>query len=98
MKDLSERQILASLSHPNIAKLLDGGVSERGEPYIVMEFVEGTTISEFAKNNHLDIRNRLKLFVKVCAAVEFAHRSLIVHRDIKPGNILVTAEGEPEIA
>ncbi|MEO6655155.1 MAG: serine/threonine-protein kinase [Pyrinomonadaceae bacterium] len=92
-----ERQILASLNHRNIAKLLDGGVSDKGEPYIVMEFVEGTTISDFAEHNQLNLRARLELFIKVCAAVEFAHRSLVVHRDIKPGNILVTKDGEPKL-
>lgn len=90
-----ERQILASLSHSNIAKLLDGGVSSAGEPYLVMEFIEGRPITEFAET--LTIVQKLRLFLKVCAALSYAHRNLVVHRDIKPGNILVTTDGEPKL-
>ena len=93
----SERQILASLNHPNIARLLDGGVSENGEPFLVMEYVEGESLTEFAQKRDLNVQERLKLFLKICSAVGYAHRNLIVHRDIKPGNILVTKEGEPKL-
>ena len=92
-----ERQILASLNHPNIARLLDGGVSADGEPFFVMEYVEGEPLLEFAERNNLDIEQRLRLFLKVCAAVAYAHRNLIVHRDLKPSNILVTRDGEPKL-
>ncbi|MEQ1604772.1 MAG: protein kinase [Pyrinomonadaceae bacterium] len=92
-----ERQILASLNHPNIAKLLDGGVSENGEPFLAMEFVEGLTISEYVSNRTLSINEILTLFIKVCSAAAYAHRNLVVHRDIKPGNILVTSAGEPKL-
>jgi eukaryotic-like serine/threonine-protein kinase len=89
-----ERQILAALNHPNIAKLLDGGVSEADEPFLVMEYIVGKPFLEYAETNALSIAERLKLFIKVCAAVAFAHQNLIVHRDIKPSNILVTDNGE----
>ncbi len=92
-----ERQILASLNHPHIAKLLDGGVSSAGEPFLVMEFVEGKSLIEFAEHKNLSIKARLKLFLKICSAVSFAHRNLIVHRDLKPSNILITVEGEPKL-
>jgi eukaryotic-like serine/threonine-protein kinase len=92
----SERQILASLRHPNITSLLDGGVTEDGTPYLVMEFVDnGVPLDQYADSRKLTVRERLQVFLKVCAAVEFAHRNLIVHRDLKPGNILVDARGEP---
>lgn len=90
-----ERQILASLNHQNIAKLLDGGVSDNGEPYLVMEFIEGVPITDFAAT--LSVDEKLHLFLKVCAALSYAHRNLVVHRDIKPGNILVTNDGEPKL-
>ena len=90
-----ERQILASLNHPNIAKLIDGGVSETGELFLAMEFIEGEPLVDFAKNHQLTIEERLQLFLKVCRAVSFAHQNLIIHRDLKPSNILVSAEGEP---
>jgi len=92
-----ERQILASLNHPNIAKLLDGGVSENGEPFLAMEFVEGRSITAFVAEQTLNLNEILLLFLKVCSAVAFAHRNLVVHRDIKPGNILVTSSGEPKL-
>ena len=92
-----ERQILANLDHPNIAKLLDGGTTDDGRPYFVMERVEGQPIDRFCDSNQLSIRERLELFCKVCSAVHFAHRNLVVHRDLKPGNILVTGEGEPKL-
>jgi tetratricopeptide (TPR) repeat protein/predicted Ser/Thr protein kinase len=88
----SERQILATLEHPHVARLLDGGVTDSGEPYVVMEYVDGDPIDVYCTRRSLDTRDRLRLFRDVCAAVQAAHRSLIVHRDIKPLNILVTAE------
>lgn len=92
-----ERQILAHLDHPNIAKLLDGGTTPDGRPYLVMEYVEGLPIDAYCQQAELGIPARLRLFVKVCAAVHLAHQSLVVHRDLKPANILVTAEGEPKL-
>lgn len=92
-----ERRILASLNHPNIAKLIDGGVSETGEPYLAMEYVEGETITDFVGRTKPSLNETLRLFIKVCHAVAYAHRNLIVHRDIKPGNILVTIDGEPKL-
>ena len=92
---LAERQILATLSHPNIARLLDAGHREDGRPYLVMEYVDGEPIDVYAKG--LGIREKLKLFLKVCSAVGYLHRNLVVHRDLKPANILVTAEGEPKL-
>lgn len=92
-----ERQILADLEHPNIARLIDGGVTEGNLPYFVMEYVEGTTISHFCKANELSIGERLVLFRKVCEAVAFAHNHSIIHRDIKPSNILVTDDGIPKL-
>lgn len=92
-----ERQILASLNHPNIAKLLDGGVSVNGEPYLVMEYIDGVPITEYIENREVNFKDRLKLFLKVGSALAYAHRNLVVHRDIKPGNILVTAGGEPKL-
>jgi eukaryotic-like serine/threonine-protein kinase len=92
-----ERQILAQLRHPNIAAFLDGGLGEDGLPYLVMELVSGQPIDRFCDAKRLSLRARLELFLKVCAAVDFAHRQLIVHRDIKPSNILVNNEGEPKL-
>ncbi len=88
-----ERQILAALEHPNIATLFDGGVTEDGRPYFVMEFVEGEAITDWCSAQGLDVQARLRLFRDVCAAVQYAHRHLVVHRDLKPRNILVTADG-----
>ncbi len=90
---LRERQILATLAHPNIATLIDGGVAPDGRPYLVMEFVEGEPITGWCDTRKLSLRERLVLFQQVCAAVQHAHRNLVVHRDLKPGNILVTADG-----
>jgi serine/threonine-protein kinase len=92
-----ERQILASLDHPNIARLLDGGATDEGLPYFVMEYIQGQTIDEYCDRRELSVTERLKLFLDVCSAVQYAHRSLIVHRDIKPSNIVVTAEGVPKL-
>jgi serine/threonine protein kinase len=92
-----EREVLATLSHPNIARLLDGGTTDDGLPFLVMEFVEGSTITEFCEENSLNIEERLELFRKVCSAVAYSHQNLIVHRDLKPSNILVDKEGEPKL-
>jgi eukaryotic-like serine/threonine-protein kinase len=87
-----ERQILATLDHPNIARLLDGGSTASGEPYLVMDYVEGTPLDQFCDNNRLSIPERIELFRQLCAAVQYVHQNLIVHRDLKPGNILVRAD------
>ena len=92
-----ERQIMASLEHPNIARLLDGGATAEGEPYFVMEFIRGEPIDAYCGERGLDVRQRLQLFRTVCAAVEFAHQHGVVHRDIKPNNILVDAGGVPKL-
>ncbi len=92
-----ERQILANLDHPNIAKLLDGGTTEDGFPYFVMEYVEGEPLDRYCHRRGLSVRERLEMFRKVCSAVHLAHQNLIVHRDLKPGNILVGADGEPKL-
>jgi len=93
----NERQILASLEHPNIARLLDGGTSQDGTPYLVMELVDGQPITDYCETNALPTRDRLKIFMQVCAAVQYAHQRLIIHRDIKPSNILVTHDGTPKL-
>ncbi len=93
----AERQILATLDHPNIARLLDGGVTAEGSPYLVMEFVDGIALDEYCRDNKLSTAARLRLFRTVCSAVEYAHHNLVVHRDIKPANILVTPEGSPKL-
>jgi serine/threonine protein kinase/tetratricopeptide (TPR) repeat protein len=93
----NERQILASLDHANVARLLDGGTTEEGAPYFVMELIEGEAIDQYCKNHKLQINERLGLFLQVCSAVQYAHQRLIIHRDIKPRNILVTAEGTPKL-
>jgi len=92
-----ERQILANLDHPNITRLLDGGVAASGSPYLVMEYVDGIPIHEFASAHRLSVRDRITLFLQVSAAVAYAHRNLVVHRDLKPGNILVTSAGIPKL-
>jgi serine/threonine protein kinase len=92
---LVERQILAGLNHPNITKLLDGGVTGEGTPYLVMEYVDGQPLDRYCDMHKLGLRERLELFLKVCAPVAYAHRTLVVHRDLKPSNILVTPEGQP---
>ncbi|HEY4646048.1 MAG TPA: serine/threonine-protein kinase, partial [Steroidobacteraceae bacterium] len=93
----TERQILATLDHPNIARLLDGGATADGVPYLVMEYVEGEPIDVYCDRHELPIGERLQLFQTVCSAVQAAHRNLIVHRDLKPTNILVTADGTPKL-
>ncbi|MEM7584555.1 MAG: serine/threonine-protein kinase [Acidobacteriota bacterium] len=93
----TERQILANLDHPHIAKLHDGGTTQDGQPYFVMEYVSGEPIDTWCEVRRLGLEERLVLFRKVCAAVHYAHQNLVVHRDIKPSNILVTREGEPRL-
>ena len=93
----SERQMLAALDHPNIVKLLDGGTTEEGLPYLVMDYVEGRPINEYCDEHKLTIEQRLRLFLTVCGAVEHAHQNLVIHRDLKPSNILVTVEGTPKL-
>ena len=92
-----ERQILAGLEHPNICRLLDGGSTEEGLPYFVMEYVDGEPIDRYCDERKLSISDRLNLFEAVCSAVQYAHQSLVVHRDLKPGNILVTSDGVPKL-
>jgi serine/threonine-protein kinase len=92
-----ERRLLARLEHPGIARLLDGGALADGKPFLAMEFVDGERIDMWCDRQGLDLTQRIALFLKVCAAVEFAHRNLIIHRDIKPANILVTADGTPKL-
>lgn len=94
---LAERQILAALDHPNIGRLLDGGFTEDGRPYLVMEFIEGLPIDEHCDRRRLRIDQRLRLFCAAASAVQHAHRNLIVHRDLKPSNILVTPDGTPKL-
>ncbi|MDY6947668.1 MAG: tetratricopeptide repeat protein [Pseudomonadota bacterium] len=93
----AERQILASLNHANIARLLDAGETEEHQPYLVMEYIHGEAVDQYCDRQQLDLRARLELFLQVCGAVQYAHQNLIVHRDIKPANILVTGEGVPKL-
>ncbi|HEY6154033.1 MAG TPA: protein kinase [Candidatus Udaeobacter sp.] len=93
----NERQILAGFDHPNIARLLDGGATEDGLPYFVMEYVEGLPIDQYCEKHALSITDRLRLFREVSAAVSYAHRRAVIHRDIKPSNIVVTSEGSPKL-
>jgi serine/threonine protein kinase len=92
-----EREILATLNHPFIARLLDGGTTADGLPFFVMEYVEGVPVDEYCRNNTLSENEKLELFQKVCTAVSFAHQKLIIHRDLKPSNILVTPDGDPKL-
>ncbi|MCH8961250.1 MAG: serine/threonine protein kinase, partial [Bacteroidetes bacterium] len=94
---LAERQILARLQHEHIARLLDGGVSAAGQPYFVMEYIDGAPITAYSDRHRLTIEARLRLFADVCQAVQYAHRNLVVHRDLKPSNILVTEEGQAKL-
>lgn len=93
----AERQILASLEHPAITRLLDGGITAIGEPYLVMEYVDGVPLDRYCDERRLDLISRVRLFMQVCEGVTFAHRSLVLHRDLKPSNILVTADGRVKI-
>jgi serine/threonine protein kinase len=92
-----ERQVLASLEHPNIARLLDGGTAQTGEPYFVMEYIPGVPITQYCQEKQLSVADRLRLFLPVCAAVTYAHSRFVVHRDLKPGNILVEENGTPRL-
>jgi non-specific serine/threonine protein kinase/serine/threonine-protein kinase len=93
----AERQILANLDHPNIARLLDGGSTEDQQPYLVMEYVEGLPLDRYCNHHNLTVTARLQLFRAVCSAVQYAHQNLVIHRDIKPANILVTSDGVPKL-
>ena len=93
----AERQILASLNHANIARLVDAGETEEGNPYLVMEYVDGEPLDRYCDREQLGVRERLQLFLDICGAVQYAHQNLVVHRDLKPANILVTAEGAPKL-
>ncbi|MEO8127022.1 MAG: protein kinase [Bryobacteraceae bacterium] len=93
----NERQVLAALHHPNIATLLDGGATEDGRPYLVMEYMDGVRIDHWCDSRHLPVRDRVLLFRKVCDAVQYAHEHHVIHRDIKPANILVSSEGTPRL-
>ena len=91
-----ERQILASLQHPYIAHLIDGGTSE-GSPYLVVEYVPGLRIDEYCSRSCLSVRQRIELFLKICTAVQYAHQILIIHRDLKPANVLVPDDSTPKL-
>lgn len=93
----AERQILASLNHPNIARLIDAGETDLGQPYLIMEYVHGEPLDRYCDRQGLDLRARLNLFLEICSAVQYAHQNLIVHRDLKPANILVAADGTPKL-
>jgi len=92
-----ERQILAQLQHPNIARLLDGGMSSDGQPYLVMEYIDGMPLLQYCDSQKVGINDRLNLFRDVCSAIQYAHKRLIIHRDLKPGNILVTRDGSVKL-
>lgn len=92
-----ERQTLARLTHPNIARLLDGGTTAEGVPYIVMEYIDGPRINEYCRRANLDLEQKLRLMLPVCLATDYAHRNFVVHRDLKPGNILVDSTGTPKL-
>ena len=93
----AERQILANLEHPNIARLLDGGARADGLPYLIMEFVEGTSPNDYCRQQNLSLHQRLDLFRQICSAVHYAHQNMVIHRGLKPANILVTAQGTPKL-
>src|ERR1700678_3703349 len=92
-----ERQILAGLQHPYIARLMDGGVTQDGELYLAMEYVDGVPVHRFCEEQQLSVRQRLTLFLRVCEAVQFAHQNLVVHRDLKPDNILIAEDATPRL-
>ncbi len=92
-----ERQILASLQHPNIARLIDGDETAEGQPFFVMEYIVGLPLLQFCDQQSLSTHDRLRMFRRICSAVSHAHRNLVIHRDLKPSNILVTAEAEPKL-
>jgi len=92
-----EQQILAGINHPNIAQLYDGGITDEGFPYMIMEYVEGESIDKYCDRKKLSVNERIKLFISVCEAVQYAHSNLIIHLDLKPDNILVTESGRIKI-
>jgi serine/threonine-protein kinase len=92
-----ERDILAGLAHPNIARLYDAGVSATGAPYLALEYIEGEHIDQYCRTRGLDIRARVALVLQVARAVAYAHGKLVVHRDLKPANVLVSADGQPHL-
>jgi len=92
-----ERQVLADLAHPRIAAMIDGGTTDDGQPYLVMEFIDGQPIDAWCRQRQLPIRARIRLLIEICEAVHFAHQQLVVHRDLKPANVLVTADGQPKL-
>lgn len=94
---VSERQILARLHHRFIAQLLDGGTTDEGMPYLVMEYIEGLPLIDYCNQQNLDLKARLELFQKICSAVQYAHQHLVIHRDLKPSNIMVTEDGSPKL-
>ncbi len=94
---VQERQALASLEHPSITRLIDGGTTDDGLPYFVMEFVEGKRLDHYCDSRCLSIADRLRLMQRICEAVHYAHRNLIIHRDLKPSNILVALDGTPKL-
>ena len=93
----AERQILANISHPNIARLLDGGITPSGSPFLVMEYIEGVTLDQYVARLNLPLAARLSLFRALCSAVQHAHQNLVVHRDLKPANVMLTADGTPKL-
>src|SRR4051812_37891432 len=93
----AERQALAVMDHPNIARVFDGGATESGRPYFVMELVRGVPVTDYCDKNHLSVRDRLALFVDVCSAVQHAHQKGVIHRDLKPSNLLVTRHDESAV-
>ncbi len=93
----AERQVLATLEHPSLTRLLDGGVTPLGEPYLVMEYVDGVPVDRYCDAQHLDVASRVRLFLQICEGVAYAHRALVLHRDLKPSNILVMAEGRVKV-
>jgi serine/threonine protein kinase len=97
MRFRAERQILASLNHPNIARLVDAGETEKGLPFLVMEYVQGNPVDRYCDSKRLDLDARLELFLQICTAVQYAHQNLVIHRDLKPANILVTEDGTPKL-
>ena len=96
-RTIQERDILAGLEHPNIARLYDAGVTDRGEPYLALEFIDGVPITQYCEAHHLTVRQRLQLLLQVLEAVQYAHSRLVIHRDIKPSNILVSGEGRAHL-
>ena len=94
---LKERRILAKLEHPNIARFIDGGTTKDGRPYFVMELIDGKPLDEFCDERRMSVAGRIRVFLKLCRAVQKIHESLIVHRDLKPSNVLVTPDGEPKL-